>query len=67
MEVVGIAAACALLTLFCAGVVITYVRKKNTLAVLFLVAAMTFGVLALMQKDPEMLRAATEFVAGFIL
>ncbi|MEU7788395.1 hypothetical protein [Amycolatopsis sp. NPDC049159] len=63
MEVVGIVAASALLVLFCACVVVALVRKKHTLAVLALVGAFMFGVLALEQKDPEMVRAAAEFVA----
>ncbi len=66
VELVGIAASCALLTLFCAGVVIAYVRKEHTLAVLSLVAAMAFGALALGQSDPELVRAVGEAIGNFL-
>lgn len=65
METIGVVASWALLALFCAGVVVAYVRKERPLAVLSLVAAVMFGVLALGRNDPEVLRAAAEFVANF--
>jgi len=65
VEVVGIVAAGAMLVLFCACAVVMIVRREHLRAVLALVGALLFGILALEQKDPEILRAAADFVKSF--
>jgi intracellular septation protein A len=62
VDVVGIVASCTLLVLFCACVVVALVRKVPAMAVLALVGAFMFGVLALALKDPKMLEEARKFV-----
>ncbi|VVJ22694.1 Uncharacterised protein [Amycolatopsis camponoti] len=62
VDVFGIVASSAMIVLFCAVVVVALVRKAPVMAVLALVGAFMFGVLALELKDPEMVRAAAEFV-----
>jgi hypothetical protein len=57
VDVVGIVAASAMLVLFCACVTVALVRKAPVLAVLALVGAFMFGVLALELKDPEILNS----------
>ncbi|MEV6621926.1 hypothetical protein AB0M83_06765 [Amycolatopsis sp. NPDC051106] len=62
MDLVGVIAASVMLVLFCAWVVVALVRRAPVMAVLALVGAFTFGVLSLELKDPELVRAAAEFV-----